>query len=57
MLLRVAGGRPKHADVLAALPKSAHPGAPALLKQSYRAEDIDTTRVAITALKIDYGAK
>ncbi len=48
---------PKHADVLAALPKSAHPGALAVLKESYRAEDIDTARVAITALEIDYGAK
>jgi putative transposase len=48
---------PKHADVLAALPKSAHPRARAVLKESYRAEDIDTARVAITALEIDYGAK
>jgi putative transposase len=47
----------KQANVLAALPKSALPGALAVLKESYRAEDIDTARVAITALEIDYGAK
>jgi hypothetical protein len=52
-----AAGGPSTPDVLAALPKSAHPGALAVLKESYRAEDIDTTRVAITALEIDYGAK
>jgi putative transposase len=50
-------GLQKHADVLAALPKSAHPGALAVLKESCRAEDIDTARVAITALEIEYGAK
>ncbi|MGO9154051.1 transposase [Mycobacterium sp.] len=48
--------RPKQANVLAALPKSTHPGAPAELKEIYRAEDIDKARVAITALEIDYGA-
>jgi putative transposase len=67
MLLRVAAGvlrHPQqlllvaqHADVLAALPKSAHPGALAMLNESYRAEDVDTARVAVTALEIDYGAK
>jgi hypothetical protein len=67
MLLRVAGGvlrHPQqlllvaqHIDVLAAPPKSAHPGALAVLKESYRADDVDTARVAITALEIDYGAK
>jgi putative transposase len=50
-------GPQKHADVLAAPPKSAHPGALAVLKESSRAEDIDTARVAITAREIDYGAK
>jgi hypothetical protein len=29
----------------------------AVLKESYRAENINTARVAITALEIDYGAK
>jgi transposase-like protein len=45
------------ANVLAALPKSAHPGALAALKEIYNAEDIDKARVAIKAFKIDYGAK
>ena len=62
-----AGGVPRHpraacswhkqANVLAALPKSAHPGALAALKEIYNAEDIDKARVAIKAFEIDYGAK
>lgn len=47
----------KQANVLAALPKSAHPGALAALKEIYNAEDIDRARVAIKAFEIDYGAK
>jgi putative transposase len=45
------------ANVLAALPKSAHPGALAALKEIYNAEDIDKAQVAIKAFEIDYGAK
>src|SRR5512143_3760505 len=47
----------KQANVLAALPKSAHPGALAALREIYNAEDIDKARVAIKAFEIDYGAK
>ena len=42
----------KQANVLAALPKSAHPGALAALKEIYNAEDIDKARVAIKAFEI-----
>ncbi|WP_024805286.1 IS256 family transposase [Nocardia sp. BMG51109] len=45
------------ANVLAALPKSAHPGALSALKDIYMAEDIDKAQVAIRAFEIDYGAK
>ncbi len=45
------------ANVLAALPKSAHPGALATLKEIYNAEDVDHAQVAIKAFEIDYGAK
>ena len=45
------------ANVLAALPKSAHPGALAALKEIYNAEDVDHAQVAIKAFEIDYGAK
>jgi len=45
------------ANVLAALPKSAHPGALAALKEIYNAEDVDNAQVAIKAFEIDYGAK
>ena len=45
------------ANVLAALPKSAHPGALAALREIYNAEDIDKARVAIKAFEVDYGAK
>lgn len=47
----------KQANVLAALPKSAHPGALAALREIYNAEDIDKAQVAIKAFEIDYGAK
>ena len=47
----------KQANVLAALPKSAHPGALAALREIYHAEDIDKAQVAIKAFEIDYGAK
>ena len=47
----------KQANVLAALPKSAHPGALAAMREIYNAEDIDNAQVAIKAFEIDYGAK
>jgi putative transposase len=47
----------KQANILAALPKSAHPGALAAIKDIYNAEDIDKAQVAIKAFEIDYGAK
>ena len=47
----------KSANVLAALPKSAHPGAIKAMQQIYNAEDIDHTRVAVKAFKNDYGTK
>ncbi len=47
----------KQANVLAALPKSAHPGAVAAMREIYNAEDIDKAQVAIKAFEIDYGAK
>ncbi|MDR3657910.1 MAG: IS256 family transposase [Mycobacterium sp.] len=47
----------RQANVLAALPKSAHPGALAALREIYNAEDIDKAQVAIKAFEIDYGAK
>ena len=47
----------KQANVLAALPKSAHPGALAALREIYNGEDIDKAQVAIKAFEIDYGAK
>ena len=47
----------KQANVLACLPKSAHPGALAAMREIYDAEDIDHAQVAIKALEVDYGAK
>ena len=47
----------KQGNVLAALPKSAHPSALAALKDIYNAEDIDHAQVAIKAFEVDYGAK
>ncbi len=47
----------KQANVLAALPKSAHPSALAALKDIYNAEDIDKAQIAVKAFEVDYGAK
>jgi putative transposase len=47
----------KQANVLAALPKSAHPGALAALRGIYNAEDINKAQVAIKAFELDYSAK
>jgi putative transposase len=47
----------KQAKVLPALPKSAHPGALAAMREIYNAEDIDQAQLAIKAFDIDYGAK
>jgi putative transposase len=43
--------------VLAVLPKSAHPGALAAMREIFNAEDIDWARGAIKAFEIDFGAK
>jgi transposase-like protein len=47
----------KQANVLSCLPKSAHPGAVAAMREIYNAEDIDHGQVAIKAFEVDYGAK
>ena len=47
----------KQANVLGCLPKSAHPGATAALKEIYNAEDIEHAQVAVNAFTADYGAK
>ena len=47
----------KQANVIACLPKSAHPGAIAAMREIYNAEDIDHAQVAIKAFEVDYGAK
>ena len=47
----------KQANVLAALPKSAHPGAVAAMREVYNAEDIDKAQLAVKAFEVDYGAK
>jgi putative transposase len=47
----------KQANVLAALPKSAHPGALAAMREIYNGEDIDKAQIAIKAFELDYGAK
>ena len=47
----------KTANVLNALPKSAHPGAKAALAEIYNAEDAEHARTAVTALERDFGAK
>src|SRR5271166_1604303 len=44
-------------NVLAALPKSAHPGAKAALAEIYNAEDRDHALQAVKAFESDYGAK
>ncbi|MPY81613.1 MAG: IS256 family transposase, partial [Actinophytocola sp.] len=45
------------ANVLAALPKSAHPGAKVALAEIYNAEDAEHARVAVKAFADSYGAK
>ncbi|KQH78927.1 transposase, partial [Mycobacterium gordonae] len=47
----------KQSNILAALPKSAHPSALAALKDIYNAEDIDKAQVAAKAFEVDFGAK
>jgi transposase-like protein len=47
----------KQANVLAALPKSAHPGVLAALKDIYNAEDTAKAQVAIKTFEINHGAK
>jgi transposase-like protein len=47
----------KLGNVLAALPKSAHPGAKAALAEVYNAEDKDHALAAVKAFAADYGAK
>jgi transposase-like protein len=47
----------KIANVLAALPKSAHPGAKKALAEIWNAEDRDYARRAAAAFKLAYGAK
>jgi len=47
----------KQANVLAALPKSAHPAALAAIKNIYNAEDIDKAQIAVKAFEADFGAK
>ena len=44
-------------NVLAALPKSAHPGAKAALAEIYNAEGRDHALKAVKAFEADYGAK
>jgi len=47
----------KQANVLGALPKSAHPGAIAAMREIFNAEDIDKAQLAAKAFEVDYGAK
>jgi len=47
----------KIANVLGALPKSAHPGAKAALAEIWQAEDKDHAKAAAKAFAADYGAK
>jgi transposase-like protein len=47
----------KTANVLAALPKSAHPGAKKALAEIWGAEDKDHARAAVKAFQAAYGAK
>jgi transposase-like protein len=47
----------KIGNVLAAQPKSAHPGAKKALAQIWNAEDRDHARRAVAAFKLAYGAK
>lgn len=52
-----AAGSDKQANVLAGLPKSAHPAALAAIKDIYNAEDIDKAQVAVKAFAVAFGAK
>jgi transposase-like protein len=47
----------KQANVLAGLPKSAHPTALAAMREIYNAEDIDKAQVAVKTFEVDFGAK
>ena len=47
----------RQANVLAALPKSAHPSAIAAMREIFNAEDIDKAQVAVKAFEVDFGAK
>ncbi|MFN8089484.1 MAG: IS256 family transposase [Mycobacterium sp.] len=47
----------KQANVLAALPKSAHPAAIAAMREIYNAEDVDKAQLAVKAFEVDFGAK
>ena len=47
----------KTANVLAALPKSAHPGAKKALAEIWGAEDKQHAPASVTAFKAQYGAK
>ena len=47
----------KIANVLAALPRSAHPGAKKALAEIWNAEDRDHARRAVSAFKLAYGVK
>ncbi len=47
----------KQGNILSTLPKSAHPGAVAAIKDIHYAENIDKAQIAIKAFKVDYGAK
>ncbi|WP_396905735.1 IS256 family transposase [Mycolicibacterium phlei] len=47
----------KQANVLAALPKSAHPAALAAMREIYNAEDIDKAQLAVKAFEAAFGAK
>ncbi|MEU8660925.1 transposase [Actinoplanes philippinensis] len=47
----------KNANVLGALPKSAHPGAKKAVAEIWNAEDRDNARRAVAAFKLAYGGK
>ena len=48
---------PQTANVLAALPRSAHPGAKKALAEIWGAEDKDHAQAAVKAFEAAYGAK
>jgi len=47
----------KQANIIAALPKSAHPAALAAMREIYNAEDIDKAQLAVKAFEAAFGAK